>query len=171
MPALADGDWALTENPAILRYLARRFPDAKLWPEDARAEARCAEWLAWIASSVHVAYAHVRRPERYASDPQAIEDVVAKGSETCRAVWGEVERKLGPGPWAVGKGTSSPIRTWSRSGPGAAGRRSASTWRGPAELDRARPAHGGAASREAAFARESSSCLSSVLAAKACFRA
>jgi len=103
VPALADGDWTLTENPAILRYLARRFPDAKLWPEDTFAEARCAEWLAWIASSVHVAYAHVRRPERYASDPQAIEDVVAKGRETCRAVWGEVERKLGPGPWALGE--------------------------------------------------------------------
>src|SRR3954463_4579613 len=26
VPALTEGDWALTENPAILRYLARRLP-------------------------------------------------------------------------------------------------------------------------------------------------
>src|SRR5215218_5794285 len=33
VPALADGDWVLTENPAILRYLARSFPAMRLWPE------------------------------------------------------------------------------------------------------------------------------------------
>lgn len=102
VPALVEGDWALTENPAILRYVARRFPEAGLWPEDARAEARCAEWLAWIASTVHVAYAHIRRPERYASDPKAIEDVIAKGKDSSRDLWGQVEAKLGAGPWALG---------------------------------------------------------------------
>jgi len=103
VPALVEGDWALTENPAILRYLARRFPEMRLWPEDARPEARCAEWLAWIASTIHVAYAHVRRPERYASGQAAIEDVVAKGKETCRELWGQVDQKLGSGPWALGE--------------------------------------------------------------------
>ena len=101
VPALAEGDWVPTENPAILHYLARRFPEARLWPEDAREAARCAEWLAWIASTVHVAYAHVRRPERYASDPKAIEDVVAKGKETCRDLWGQVDEKLGQGRGAL----------------------------------------------------------------------
>jgi glutathione S-transferase len=103
VPALVEGDWALTENPAILRYLARRFPEMRLWPEDARPEARCAEWLAWIASTIHVAYAHVRRPERYASGQAAIEDVVAKGKETCRELWAQVDQKLGSGPWALGE--------------------------------------------------------------------
>jgi glutathione S-transferase len=103
VPALVEGDWVLTENPAILRYVVCRFPEARLWPQDARAEARCAEWLAWIASTVHVAYAHVRRPERYASDPKAIQDVVAKGKEACRDLWGQVAAKLGAGPWALGE--------------------------------------------------------------------
>ena len=103
VPALVEGDWALTENPPILRYLARRFPEMRLWPEDARPEARCAEWLAWIASTIHVAYAHVRRPERYASGQAAIEDVVAKGKETCRELWAQVDQKLGSGPWALGE--------------------------------------------------------------------
>ena len=84
VPALVEGDWALTENPAILRYLARRFPEMRLCPEDARPEARSAEWLARIASTVHVAYAQVPRPERYVSDQSAIEDVMAKDHERCR---------------------------------------------------------------------------------------
>src|SRR4051794_678268 len=51
VPALAEGDWALTENPAILRYLARRFPQAghgrspallctRVWPKGRG----CAVW-------------------------------------------------------------------------------------------------------------------------------
>jgi glutathione S-transferase len=36
-----------------------------------RDEARCLEWLGWCASTIHVAYAHVRRPERYAASDAA----------------------------------------------------------------------------------------------------
>lgn len=103
VPALADGEWTLTENPAILRFIARRYPNAGLWPDDPRDEGRCAEWLAWMSSTVHVSYAHVRRAERYASDPSAIEDVVAKGKETCRDVWSAVDERLHRGPWALGE--------------------------------------------------------------------
>lgn len=103
VPALAAGDWVLTENPAILRFIGRLVPEKGLWPEDPREEARCIEWLAWLASTIHVAYAHVRRPERYAQDPQAIEDVIAKGKQTCRDLWADVEGRLGTGPWALGE--------------------------------------------------------------------
>lgn len=103
VPALAERDWVLTENPAILSYIARRYPGAGLWPHEAREEARCVEWLAWIASTIHPAYAHVRRPERYADDPAAKEAVMAKGRETCRELWSAVDRRLGSGPWAAGE--------------------------------------------------------------------
>jgi glutathione S-transferase len=99
---LVEGDWTLTENPAILRYLARRFPETELWPNEARQEARCAEWLAWLASTIHVAYAHVRRPERYADGEAARAEVIAKGKATCRELWGAVDQKLARGPWALG---------------------------------------------------------------------
>src|SRR5215210_5667595 len=103
VPALAEGDFVVTENPAILRYIARRFPAAHLWPEDPREEARCAEWLAWLSSTIHVAYAHVRRPERYATDEAATANVVAKGKETCRELWAAVDARLAHGPWALGE--------------------------------------------------------------------
>jgi glutathione S-transferase len=103
MPALADGDWILTEAPAILRYIAARHPSAGLWPWDPREEARCAEWLNWLSSTIHVAFVHVRRAARYASDPRAVEDVAATGKNTCRELWRAVDQKIGDGPWAIGE--------------------------------------------------------------------
>src|SRR5579863_9531314 len=50
VPALADGDWVLTEAPAILRYIAARHPASGLWPWESREEAHCAEWLNWLSS-------------------------------------------------------------------------------------------------------------------------
>lgn len=104
VPVLVDGDFVLTEVSAILRYVSRLAPDRGLWPQDPREDGRCAEWLAWIGSGVHVAYAHVRRPERYATSEAGLAEVVAKGRETARATWRQVEDKLvSQGtPWAAG---------------------------------------------------------------------
>ena len=103
VPALAAADWVLTENPAILQFIAQSYPAARLWPQALRDQARVTEWLAWIASSVHVAYAHVRRAERYATSAAAIEDVKAKGLAASRDLWHDVDRRLGAGPWAIGE--------------------------------------------------------------------
>jgi len=103
VPVLTDGDWALTEAPAILRYIAARHPAAGLWPWDPREEARCAEWLGWLSSTVHVSAGYVRRAARYASDPRAVEDVAATGRKTCRTLWEAVEQRIGPGRWAIGE--------------------------------------------------------------------
>jgi len=70
VPALQlDEHTVLTENAAILTYIARQVPAKKLLPSEPLAEARCLSLMAFLASSVHVAFAHIGRPERYASDP------------------------------------------------------------------------------------------------------
>ncbi len=47
VPVLMDGDLAIWDTLAIAEYLAEKFPDKKLWPQDVRARARarsiCAE--------------------------------------------------------------------------------------------------------------------------------
>ena len=40
VPVLIDGDMHVWESLAILEHLAERFPDAGLWPKDARAQPR-----------------------------------------------------------------------------------------------------------------------------------
>jgi glutathione S-transferase len=77
VPVLVDGDYVLTEVAAILRDVSRLAPQKELWPQEAREDGRCAEWLAWIGSGVHVAYAHERRPERYATTVAGLAEVVA----------------------------------------------------------------------------------------------
>lgn len=105
VPVLTDGDVVVTENAAILRYIARRFPEAGLWPDDPRDEARCGEWLSWCASTIHIAYAHIRRPERYATGEASRADVVATGKESAREIWGQVEARLAgsASTWAAGE--------------------------------------------------------------------
>lgn len=102
VPALTVDDWVLTENPAILQFIARSFPEARLWPDEVQAQARVLEWLGWLASTIHVAYAHVRRAERYATTEASLQDVRARGLETCRDLWSAVDRKIAQGPWAIG---------------------------------------------------------------------
>jgi glutathione S-transferase len=113
VPALAIGEvpgtgWTLTENPAILQFIALSHPDASLWPTDLHAQAKCLEWMAWLSSGVHVTYAHVRRAERYATSEAALADVRAKGAISTREIWGDVETRMaamaesGAGPWIAG---------------------------------------------------------------------
>ena len=108
VPVLVDGDFVLTEAAAILRYVSLLAPDKGLWPSDPREDARCAEWLAWCASGVHVAYAHVRRTERYASSEAGRAEVEAKGRETTRETWQLVEQRFAAQgtPWAAGSSFS-----------------------------------------------------------------
>ena len=74
----------LTEVAAILYYLAKRFPEAGLWPAGGlEAEAQAISWMSFIASTIHPA----RRigPERW------------------REVFGIAERRLAGSEWMVGR--------------------------------------------------------------------
>lgn len=105
VPVIIDDGFVLTENPAILRHIARRFPAARLWPDDPAQEARCMEWLAWGASGIHVTYAHVSRPQRYASSEAGMNDVRETGRVATRDTWRQVEARLAASesPWAAGE--------------------------------------------------------------------
>jgi len=101
VPALAQDGWVLTENTAILRHVARLHPG--LWPEAPREQAIADEWLAWLSTSHHIAYAHVRRPERYATDEEAHPDIRAKAADTCGDLFTMTDVRLSNSGWAVGE--------------------------------------------------------------------
>lgn len=50
-----DAGETLTENTAVLQYVADRFPDARLAPTDVLARARLQEWLGFIGTELHKA--------------------------------------------------------------------------------------------------------------------
>lgn len=60
---LDDGS-VLTENVAILLYIADHYPDSKLAPAHGTMERyRLKEWLAYINSEVHKSYSHFFNPK------------------------------------------------------------------------------------------------------------
>jgi len=79
VPALQTDDGILTENVAILTYLARTFPDAKLLPTDPLGTARALSHMAYLSNTVHPAFTHIMRPGRFATDESAHENLKATG--------------------------------------------------------------------------------------------
>jgi glutathione S-transferase len=56
VPTLLIDGRVLTEVAGVLYYLARRFPEAGLWPEGGiEAEAQAISWMSFIAATVHPA--------------------------------------------------------------------------------------------------------------------
>src|SRR4051812_12408097 len=55
VPTLVIDGRPLTEVAAILFYLARRYPQAGLIPEDAEGQAQVISWMSFIAATVHPA--------------------------------------------------------------------------------------------------------------------
>ena len=70
LPALGTERGVITENIAVLNFLADRFSAAGSVPRgDIYAAARCNELLGWLSSSVHIAFAQVWRGVRFTDDP------------------------------------------------------------------------------------------------------
>src|SRR5689334_4574473 len=70
VPTLVTDEGVLTETPAILVYVAQRFPSAALAPiGNPFAFARLQSFNSYLCSTVHVAHAHRFRGSRWADDP------------------------------------------------------------------------------------------------------
>jgi glutathione S-transferase len=100
VPALLVDGGVLTENIAILRFIAGLAPE--LWPDDGWSQALCFSRMAWFASSVHIAFRQTRRPERFASDPLAFDAVRDAGHAAFRAALSETDGMLRGREWIVG---------------------------------------------------------------------
>jgi glutathione S-transferase len=103
VPALATERGVLTENPAILAYIAQTHPAAQLAPlDDPFAFAELQSFITYLCSTVHVAHAHRPRAYRWADDPAAQEAMRKKVPEAMGACFDLIERKMFKGPWAMG---------------------------------------------------------------------
>ncbi|MBU2533842.1 MAG: glutathione S-transferase N-terminal domain-containing protein, partial [Alphaproteobacteria bacterium] len=84
VPTLLIDGRALTEVAAILFYLAKKYPDARLLPPDSDIEgqARVIEWMSFIASGIH--------------------PVWSKGLDLALPVFEIADKRLGASKWAAG---------------------------------------------------------------------
>lgn len=103
VPALVTEDGTLTETPALLCFVAQRFPEAALAPlDDPFALAQLQEFNSYLCSTVHVAHAHGRRGARWADDTGAIEAMKRKVASNVAEAFALIERELLRGPWVIG---------------------------------------------------------------------
>lgn len=101
VPALVVDGNVLTENVGIMTFVAGGHPEAGIWPKKTWDQAKLVSTMAWLSNTVHPAYAHYFRPERYADDDAARESVKKKGGETFFACLQEIDRLLEGQKWAI----------------------------------------------------------------------
>ncbi len=104
VPALVTERGVLSENPAILAYLAHAHPQAGLAPvEDAWAMAQVNSFNNFLSSSVHPAFAHSFRPERYGEGPAAAEAMKRRAPVAVAEYFAIIEERLEEGAWVHGE--------------------------------------------------------------------
>ncbi|HEX8569641.1 MAG TPA: glutathione S-transferase [Caulobacteraceae bacterium] len=102
VPALVTERGVLTENPAILAYLAHAFPESALAPvDDPWAMGQVNSFNNFLSSGVHVAFAHAFRPERYGEGAEAAEAMKRRAPHAVAELFAIVEEKL-TGEWVHG---------------------------------------------------------------------
>ena len=104
VPALVTPRGVLTENPAILQFVAQSHPEARLAPlDDPFALATMNAFTSYLCATVHVAHAHGGRAYRWADDPAAQAAMKAKVTQNMGDCFDLIERDCLAGPWVLGE--------------------------------------------------------------------
>ncbi len=102
VPALRVEGRVITENVAILNYVADRFgADGSVPRGDPLETARCNELLGWFASTVHIGFAGIWRAERFTADEAAWPAIESGGRSAVERDFAEIEELCGAG-WIAG---------------------------------------------------------------------
>jgi glutathione S-transferase len=102
VPALQTDDGILTENVAILTYLARSFPDAKLLPTDTLGLARCLSHMAYLSNAVHPTFTRIARTARFAKSEAAQAEVKEAARATFWGLLHELDGIIEGKEWVMG---------------------------------------------------------------------
>ena len=103
VPVLQSGDWVLTQNAAILNYLADKFPQAKLGGDgspESRAEVN--RWLAFLNADVHPAFHPLFGSTAYLKDAAAVDATKAFAKKKLRGYFERADAQLDGRDYLVG---------------------------------------------------------------------
>jgi len=103
VPALEDDGWVLTQNAAILNYLADRYPESGLGGDGTpRSRAEVNRWLAFVNSDVHPAFKPLFGATAYLEDPAAIEKSKDDARTKLRGLFERADAQLAGKDWLTG---------------------------------------------------------------------
>ena len=95
---LEDGK-VLTENVAILNYLADHFPAAQLGGQGHEGRAEALRWLCMLNADVHPAFKPLLRPGQFIDDPDQQEILKRKAKEHLRGLFNVLDQRLADRAW------------------------------------------------------------------------
>ncbi len=103
VPSLVDGDFKLSQNVAILGYIADTYPAANLGGDGSRQQrGDAARWLAFINADLHAAFAPLFNPGAFHADHSQHEGIRDAARHRVRALFARVETQLAGNTWLVG---------------------------------------------------------------------
>ncbi|WP_133479399.1 glutathione S-transferase family protein [Cognatilysobacter segetis] len=103
VPTLVDGDFVLTQNAAIVGYVADLNRDARLGGDgSARQRAEATRWLAFCNADVHPAFHPLFGPGRFITDESQFEALKDAARQRLRGLFERAERQLEGRDWIAG---------------------------------------------------------------------
>ncbi|MEO7051565.1 MAG: glutathione S-transferase N-terminal domain-containing protein [Rhodanobacter sp.] len=103
VPLLEHGDFRLTENAAILGYLADLHPEAGLFGDGSpRGRAEVSRWLAFLNSDVHGAFKPIFNPQRFVDDPELADVLRDKARAHAHPYLERLDTQLAGRDWLTG---------------------------------------------------------------------
>lgn len=104
VPLLQHGDLSLTENVAILGYLADLHPQARLLGDGSpRARAEVMRWLGFLNSDVHKAFKPIFAPARFLPDPALAPRLAGVARHRVREYLERLDERLEGRDWLTGE--------------------------------------------------------------------
>ena len=102
VPVLETTEGVISENPAILEYIAARHPDANLLPQGVFEQAKARSLCAYLCATAHVAFAHKHRGARWVDDSDAVLAMQQKVPQNLVECAAYLEKHVMQGAWALG---------------------------------------------------------------------
>ena len=103
VPAIVDGDFVLTQNAAIMGYIADSFPQAGLGGDgSAQQRAEAARWLSFVNSDVHPAFTPLFAPGKFIADESEFDAIKATARKRLRGLFESANQRLEGRQWLAG---------------------------------------------------------------------
>ena len=104
VPLLVDGDLFLTENAAILGYIADLYPGARLMGDGTpRGRAEVTRWLGFLNSELHPAFRPLFAPARPPPDEAVAEAIIGVSRNRVRACLRRLDARMEGREWLTGE--------------------------------------------------------------------
>jgi len=101
VPLLVDGDFVLSQNAAILFYIAERYPQAGLLGDTPRARAEVMRWFGLLNSDVHPAFKPIFAPQRFLPDESQSAALAEAARGQVRTYLDQLNTRLQGRDWLV----------------------------------------------------------------------